>query len=154
MGDALGLSLDEAYSLKRLYFSRLPRVGTFITRVVDTAKIRGNIFNWLGRRYTFPDPAWAYKAPNYLIQGSCADVMKTAMVNVAAYLRDNNLKSRVILSIHDELICEIDLTEVQTVPRVVVEIMESAYPGRNIRLKVDPEWSAVSMADKQKGYPV
>jgi DNA polymerase I-like protein with 3'-5' exonuclease and polymerase domains len=95
---------------------------------------------------------WAYKAPNQLIQGGCADVMKVLMVRLDEMLKGT--KSHQLLSIHDEDIIEMHYSEIDSLPQRIIETMETIYPHDYLPLTASAEWSEISLADKRKGYPV
>lgn len=150
LAKALGISESEARTLREDYFSALPAIRRLIRQIMNAAEKRGYIFNWMGRRYAFPNSSFAYKAPNYLIQGGCADIVKAAMNLLAEYL--NGKKSRMLVQIHDEILFEIHDTEARIVPDLKA-IMESVYPHRHIPLTCGVEHSFKSWADKVEGYP-
>ena len=120
----------EAGDLRKLYFSRLPFVKRMINGIISTAKARKFVFTWCGRRLYLPfnDPESAYKMPNHLIQGGCADVIKSAMVEIHDLLIDK--KSAMLIQVHDELIFEIHDEEEYLIPQLV-KIMESVYKPKN-----------------------
>ncbi len=143
---------EAARQLKDAIFKGSPEMQMFIREVMKTAEKRRYIINWAGRRSYFPDKNFAYKAPNYLIQGGCADVVKFAMNRVDEYLLEK--KSRMILTVHDELPIEVHESELAEVPKRVKEIMESIYPSKYLPLTAGMEWSNKSLADKVKGFPL
>lgn len=147
----LGATREEAKSLKNAIFKASPEMKEFIDLVSNTAKRRGYIFNWAGRRSFFPDSNFAYKAPNYIIQGGCADIVKKAMNEIDEYLLGK--KSRMILQVHDELVVEVHESEAAEVPLRVKEIMESVFTSQYLPLTCGMEYSKTSMADKVKGFP-
>lgn len=149
--ETVGCSLDEARRIRIAMDRGAPEVSRLVGEIMNTARKRKYIINWLGRRSQFPDPRWAYKAPNYLIQGGAADVVKVAMNRIDAMLKDQ--KSRMILTVHDELLIEVHESEIESVPKRVKEIMESIFPWKYLPLQASMEWSAKSFADKVKGYP-
>lgn len=143
----LGVPEIKAKAIQDSLFNAAPGLKDFMKNVKRTAEGRGFIINWLGRVCYFPKRNLCYKAPNTLIQGGGADIVKLAMVKCDSFLE--KYKSRMILNIHDELIFEIAEDE-----RYVVEelknIMETVYPHKNLPLEVDIEWSNKSLADKEK----
>lgn len=152
LADALGISLAEAIELRSKYFRVMPYVQEMIGTIMSTIKTRGWIRNWAGYKYNFSDRSFAYTGPNTLIQGGCAAVMKVAMNEIDELLLPT--KSRMVLTIHDELPTEIHESEILTLPRLIKEKMEKAYPFHYVPLTVGLEWSATSLADKKKGFPV
>lgn len=151
LGGILGISTNAARDLKRAYFHALPRISSFIDQVVSTARTRGYLHNWAGRKLYVSDPELAYRGPNMVIQSGCADIIKRAMVEVAEYLVGR--KSHMLLSIHDELVLEVHEEEIAEVPRRVATIMESVFPAKLLPMRVGMAWSAKSLADKAEGYP-
>lgn len=148
---ALGVSEEEARKFKAKYFSALPMVENFILQCSGAVKTRsalspgnGWIKTWFGRRGYFNDVKWAYKAANFKIQGGSADLMKIAMINIDEYLNDK--KSRMIATIHDELIFYIHEAEKSIIPELV-NIMCNAYPHRFLPMDCSVEISEKSMGD-------
>lgn len=137
----LGVPISDATHLKKLYFSRLPGVKAFIREVMDTASSRGYVQNWMGRRFFLNSFNYAYKAPNWLIQGSAADVCKVAMVRTSGL-------APLLLQVHDELLFSIEPKDFHIVDDIV-NIMESIYKPRNgLGLKVSVSHSFKSFADE------
>jgi len=137
--------LQKAYEKRNLYKSKLPCVDAFIADVIKTAKERGFIFNWLGRKSHFKKQ-FSYSAPNYLIQGGCADVVKLAMIECDKLLIGK--KSRMLIQVHDELIFEIHDDEYFLVPELK-KIMENVYKAKYLPLTCGVEFSKVSWQEKQ-----
>lgn len=146
---------DQARTLKAQLRQAAPEVQNFIDDVMASAQGRGFIFTWAGRRSWFQgrEADFSYKAPNYLIQGGCADVMKIAMTQCADALRARGAKSRMVLTVHDELLLECHESETGWVPGLVKDIMERVYPARYLPLTAAMEYSEISFADKRKGAP-
>jgi len=142
---ALSVSINEATKLKKQYFSKLPKVVEFINKVIQKAEKTGSIHNWFGRIYYFSEDY--YKAPNYLIQGGCADVIKCVLNEVHNLLI--NTKSNILVTIHDEILCEIHNSETYLIPKIKT-IMENIYPGRYLNLDVDISYSDISWHDKKE----
>lgn len=148
----LQCSVEQAKGIRHAIFMGAPEIKVFIRSVMEVAERRGYVFNWFGRRCYFPDTSKAYRAPNYVIAGGCADVVKVAMNEIDGYTQ--GLKSSMRLTVHDELPMYVHESEVATVPRRVHEIMESVYPSKFLRLTAAMEWSDKSLGDKKKGFPV
>ena len=131
----LGISTGEATDLMDEYFERFGGVRDYLEEVVDRARATGYTETMLGRRRYLPDltsdnrqrrqmaERMALNAP---IQGSAADIMKKAMLGVDEALRAANLRSRVLLQVHDELIVEVGAGERDEVERIVREQMGAA----------------------------
>lgn len=136
----LGLSVSEARRLLDRYFMGLPMVENFIDRVRQTARGRGYIKNWAGRRLHC-QPGFDYAMPNHLIQGGCSDVVRKAMVA----LKDAPL----IMQIHDQLVFEVPLYTTKQEIMVWKDIMESVYESKNgMKLTADVSISMKSFAER------
>lgn len=148
LADALKVTLNEATLLKEKYFQALPRVKELVGNIIFQAEQRGYLINYMGRKYIF-EPEFSYKAPNYLIQGGTADVVKLALNECDRMLRGSN--SRPLLQVHDELVFEVHKSELHLC-REIVKIMENVYKA-DLPLTVSPEYSWKNLADKTEGYP-
>lgn len=145
----LARSEVETRAIRDSIFRAAPEISTFIRRVSGTAEKRGFIVNWFGRRCSFPDASFAYRAPNYLIQGGSADVVKLAMNRIHRYLQP--FKTRMVLTIHDEVVFEGPPKEAAIVIPEVQRIMETAYPAKHVPLACSVDHSYKSLADKKEG---
>lgn len=150
LGASLGVSMTDARTLKAKYFAALPGVRKLMSTVSRVAKERGHIRTWAGRRSHFKDPKYAYKAPNSLIQGGGADVMKQAMVYIHQFLEGH--KTHMVLSVHDELIFYVHRTELHLI-KEIQKIMENVYPAKHLPLECSVAWSDRSLADLKEGLP-
>lgn len=141
------LSQTEARELIHSYFAQYAGVKAYIEQIKRTARERGYVQTLLGRRRYFPElqrdtrnvgarNAAEREAINHPIQGSAADIIKIAMVRLHDELHARNLKTRMILQVHDELVLESPDEEVRVVAPLIREAMEQAYPLAS-RLKVD-----------------
>lgn len=115
LSELLKCTATEATELKSHYFAQLPEAKVFISTVYSVIKQRGFVKNFYGRRRRL-DPDDCYKAPNALIQGCAADYIKSKLVNIYKYIRYNNLKSHLVLIVHDELVGMIHDSELEHVP--------------------------------------
>lgn len=151
IADMLSISLEEAQELLAQYFGALPRVKALLGEIRGKAKARKYIFNWFGRRITYPRGEGAYAASNHLIQGGAADVIKVAMNRVHDFLLHSNTSMRLV--IHDELVLVAHHKDLHLIEGVK-KIMEEAYPATYLPLTVSVSHSWTSLADKTKGFPV
>lgn len=140
--------LNKAFAKRSLYKEKLPSVIAFVDDVIKTAKERGYIFNWMGRKSHFKKQ-FSYSAPNYLIQGGCADVVKVAMVKIDEFLVTNKCKSVLIAQVHDELIFEVHDSEHWIVPHLR-KIMSEVYKAKFLPLTCGVDYSKVSWQDKKE----
>jgi DNA polymerase-1 len=131
----LRIESREAKQLITDYFARFGAVRDYLRRVVEQAKVDGHTTTIFGRRRPFPElnsPNRVLRdnaeraALNAPIQGSAADLMKIAMNNIAADLREQDLASRMMLQVHDELIFEVAPGEWDALRTVVTHRMETA----------------------------
>lgn len=116
----LECSKAEAQDVIDRYDERLPGVAAFVERMTLKAESEGSIENVFGRWSPF-EPEWAYKAVNYSVQGTCADIMKRAYIRLAKYLRQNKL-GHVLANIHDEIIIELPVKN--CTPQLLKEIIK------------------------------
>lgn len=131
LAKALGVPLEKAVELKKQYFAVLPGVEMLIKKIMNTAVTKKEIRNWNSRVYKFPDKNYAYKAPNYLIQGGCAEVVKEGMIRVHALLKDK--KSNLLLQIHDELLIEVHESEAG-IEEECKKLLENVYVYKHLPL--------------------
>ncbi|NNG98007.1 DNA polymerase I [Gordonia araii] len=131
----LGISRDEAKEQMEAYFARFGGVRDYLHNVVDVARRNEYTATVYGRRRYLPDlnsDNWQRRqaaermALNAPIQGSAADIIKVAMINVHRRLLEEKLRSRMLLQVHDELVLEIARGERDTVEKVVRDEMGSA----------------------------
>ena len=151
LADSLGVPLEEAARIKRKYFRALPRVRNLIYNSFSMARERGFLWSIFNRRYFFHDSNFCYKALNYLIQGSTSDAMKLSMVRIDSFLKDK--KSRMVLTVHDEIILYVYKDELDLIPEIM-EIMRNAYPSYFHKMDCSVEHSWKSWGDLVEGFPV
>lgn len=129
----LNISRKEAKQYIDTYFERYPNVRKYLTDIAADAKEKGYVTTILNRRRYIPEINDSNKivkafgerlAMNTPIQGSAADIIKLAMVNVYKSLINHKLKSRIILQVHDELILNVYKNETKQVKRIVKQEME------------------------------
>ncbi len=135
LAQQLGIEPDEARVLRDDYFARFGGVRDYLRGVVDEARQSGFTETILGRRRYLPDLASDNRqrremaermALNAPIQGSAADIIKVAMLEVDRVIRERGLRSRLLLQVHDELVLEVAPGESGVVRELVVEAMGGA----------------------------
>ena len=145
LAQRLQLGRKEAKALIDGYFESFPAIKDFIAGNVDFARKNGYVETLFGRRRYLPDinarnatvRALAERnAVNAPIQGTSADIIKLAMIGVAARLKEAGLKSRMVLQIHDELLFDALPSEVETLKQIVVDVMENVV-RLNVPLTVE-----------------
>ena len=141
----LGIDSAEAVALRQAYFDRFGKVHDYLEGVVERARVDGWTETILGRRRYLPDLTSDNRrlremaeraALNAPIQGSAADIIKKAMIDVADALAGAGASSRVLLQIHDELLLEVAPGDADEVERIVRDKM-----GRAVELSVPLEVS-------------
>ncbi|MBC7232766.1 MAG: DNA polymerase I [Chloroflexi bacterium] len=142
------LSQEEAAQFIAKYFAQYPRVQQYLARIKQQAAEQGYVETLLGRKRYFPELRSGSKAHgslkaaaqrmaiNHPIQGTAADIIKIAMIRLHHELQNRNLRSKMILQVHDELVLEVPDHELETVGSLVKSVMENAYP-LDAPLKVD-----------------
>lgn len=136
----LKIPLAEAQFLRHNYFAKLPKVKRFIDEQIYHASRFQELKNWFGRRYTIPRN-YAYIAPNYCIQGGCADWVKIAMNQLDDFLLPK--RSRMLLQIHDELLFEVHESEENIIPdlKAIMENVSHTKPHTHLKYTVGVEYS-------------
>ena len=152
--DALQSSLDidrgTAEALDQAFYKAFPRIKDYQDWVTQHLSMYGYVENLYGRRYYMNDSKWFYKACNYLIQGTCADMVKLFEINVHNYLKDNNLKSKMVLPIHDEIMLLVHKDEmfvIKEVKRIMEDVTDTI---KNIPMISEPEISYTNWAEKEE----
>ncbi|WP_445798156.1 DNA polymerase I [Weizmannia sp. FSL W8-1119] len=148
----LGITRKEAGEFIKRYFASYPRVKEYMDETVREAKQKGYVSTLLKRRRYLPEitsrnfnlRSFAERtAMNTPIQGSAADIIKKAMIDMAKRLKKEKLRARLLLQVHDELIFEAPEEEIEVLKEIVPEVMEHAV-DLAAPLKVDsaygPTW--------------
>ncbi len=141
----LSISRKEAAEYIEQYFATYPKVKEFLDKLVEDAKKNGYITTMFGRRRPIPELSSSNfmqrsfgerVAMNSPIQGTAADIMKIAMIKVWKALKEANLKSKLILQVHDELVIETLAEEVDEVREILAQNMKQAA-DLAVELEVD-----------------
>jgi DNA polymerase-1 len=148
----LGITRKEAGQFIERYFKSYPQVKQYMENIVQEAKQNGYVTTLLHRRRYIPEitsrnfnvRSFAERtAMNTPIQGSAADIIKKAMIDMAERLKTEQLQARLLLQVHDELIFEAPEDEVEKLKEIVPDVMEHALELK-VPLKVDyaygPSW--------------
>ena len=129
----IGVTVKEADAFLKNYLAAFPNVSGYMDKTIADAKANGYVSTLFGRRRTLPELASTNfnvrasgerMARNTPIQGTAADVIKLAMVRVWKRLRDEKMESRLILTVHDELIVEAPEAEAEKAAQILREEME------------------------------
>ncbi|HET92285.1 MAG TPA: DNA polymerase I [Chloroflexi bacterium] len=155
LASATDLTQAEAENFITAYFERFPKVREYIDTTKAQATRQGYVQTLLGRRRYFPELQPGSKAPHHVrqaaermsinapIQGTAADIINIATVNLHRALHERGLNARMILQVHDELVVEAPAEEVETVAPLMRQVMESAFELRaelKVDLKVGENW--------------
>jgi DNA polymerase I len=131
----LNIGRREAQAFIDAYFERYPGIQAFMAARIEEARARQYVTTLLGRRCAVPEihsrngavRGYAERnAINYPVQGSAADIIKVAMVRIQARLDHERLAARMVLQVHDELVLEVPVGEVEVVRQLVRAEMEGA----------------------------
>ncbi|KAA0993196.1 DNA polymerase I [Dyadobacter aurulentus] len=137
LAQRLGIPRGEASEIIRAYFEEFPAVKGYMDRIVNDAREKKYVETILGRRRYLPDiisgnqtnRGYAERnAINAPIQGSAADMIKVAMINIHDFMQKEKLKSRMILQVHDELVFDVHRDEIDFLKEKVDDLMRNAIP--------------------------
>src|SRR5690606_30289210 len=130
------LSRSEAKELIDTYYATYPKLRSFISEQIDFARDHGYVQTVLGRRRYLKDinsrnavvrGAAERNAVNAPIQGSAADIIKIAMINIYDKLEASNYKTKMLLQVHDELVFDVYKPELDAIKTLVKTEMEHAF---------------------------
>ncbi len=148
----LSISKNEANEYINQYFETYPDVKKFLDDTVKLAKMNGYTTTLFDRRRPIPEILSSNfiqrsfgerAAKNAPIQGSAADIIKIAMINVEKALIKNNLKARIVLQVHDELLIEAPIDEQEKVKEILYEQMKGAASLKvplEVEIQVGKDW--------------
>ena len=143
----IGTSRKKAKEYIEKYFAKYPGIKAYMDRTVKECKERGYVETLWGRRRYVPEiksnnfnvrQFGERVAMNAPIQGTAADIIKIAMINIEKELEDKRLESKLLLQVHDELVIETKLEEIETVRELLVRNMENVIK-MDVPLKVEAE---------------
>ena len=141
----IGVSLNEAREFIRRYFEEYPEIKIFMEKIVEDCKKDGFVSTVLNRKRYIPtihDKNYIVReqakrfAMNSPIQGSGADILKLAMIKVDAVMKEKQMKSKMILQVHDELLFDVYKEELDDMMDIIRTAMEDAFL-MDVPLKVD-----------------
>ena len=147
LSEQTGINRREAKDFMEQYLEHYSGIKNYMDDIVNEAKSKGYIDTAFGRRRYIPE----LKSNNYMVrkfgervamntpvQGTAADIMKIAMINVYRKLKEEKMEAKIVLQIHDELLIEAPISEKEKVKKILVEQMENAAK-LNVPLKVEAE---------------
>jgi len=137
LANNLNIPRSEASEFIKSYFREFPAVKKYMDEVVNIAREQEYVETILGRRRYLPEinsrnmtmRGFAERnAINAPIQGSAADIIKIAMINIHQWMKENQFRSKMIMQVHDELVFDIHKDELDTIKEPIVEFMKNAHP--------------------------
>ncbi len=153
LSERLGISRSESKTLIENYLNSYPRVKEYMQEIVEKAREQGYVTTIHGRKRYLPEinsrngalRGYAERnAINAPLQGSAADIIKIAMIDIDAEIHRRGLRSRMIIQVHDELIFNVVPEEAAELQQLVIERMEAAHSAGRVRLEVSaglaPNW--------------
>jgi len=135
LGQRLSIPRKEAKEIIDSYFAKYPKIKSYMDEAIVQAKANGYVETMLGRRRNLKDINSSNaivrghaerNAINAPIQGTAADVIKIAMINVLKEMKVKKLNSRMLLQVHDELVFDVDKNEIEVMEKLVKDNMENA----------------------------
>ena len=141
----LGIKRTEAKEIIEQYFKQFPGLQNYMVDTVETARKTGFVSTMMGRKRYLRDinsnsglarSNAERMAVNTPIQGTAADMIKVAMINVHKAIKDQNLRSKLILQVHDELVFDVHKDEFEKMKALVEDKMKNAMPGLKVPILV------------------
>lgn len=142
----LGISRNEATDLIKNYFKEFSGLKNFMDETIKSARELGYVKTLLGRRRNLRDinsrnsltaSNAERMAVNTPIQGTAADMIKIAMINIHKDIKDNALQSKMILQVHDELVFDVHQSEMEIVKNIINDRMKNAMPGLRVPILIE-----------------
>ncbi len=145
LSERLNIPRKEAAEIIENYFAKYPGIKTYMDASIEIAKEKGYVETIMGRRRYLRDinssnnnvRGFAERnAINAPIQGSAADMIKIAMINIHNDFKVQNLKSKMLLQVHDELVFDVWIDELEIVKPIIENRMKNAIPSLNVPMEV------------------
>ena len=142
----INISIKDAKTYIEKFYESYPKVKEFFDNVikkceetwyVETLYGRRRFINWINDRNALIKNSAVREAINMPIQWTSADIIKLAMIKVAKFLKENKLKSKMIMQVHDELVFDVTSDEKEIIEKEIKIILESILKDKPIKLKVD-----------------
>ncbi len=136
LSENIGVSAKEAKEFIDTYLETYPGIKDYMENTIKEAKEKGYVKTMFGRKRNIPElkntvytirQSGERIALNTPIQGTAADIIKLAMVKVYKALKEHNLKSKMIIQVHDELVFDIYEDELEKINKIVTDIMDNVY---------------------------
>lgn len=145
LGENIGMRAKEAQTFIDTYLETYPGIKEYMDSTIKSAKEKGYVKTMFGRIRNIPElkntvytirQSGERIALNTPIQGTAADIIKLAMVKVYKAMKENNLKSKMLIQVHDELIFDVPQDELEKLSKIVEDVMDNVYK-LNVPLSVD-----------------
>lgn len=145
LSERLNIPRKEAAAIIENYFEKYPRIKAYMDESIDQAREKGYVETIMGRRRYLRDinssnhtvRGYAERnAINSPIQGSAADMLKIAMINIHKDFIDKGIKSKMLLQVHDELVFDVLKTELEIVKPIIENRMKNAIPSLTVPMEV------------------
>ncbi len=139
LSERLGIPRNESKKLIEDYMNTYPQIKEYISDIIEKGREDGYVTTFTGRRRMLPEITsrnavvrgyGERNAVNAPLQGSAADIIKIAMISIDRRLREEGLRSTMLLQVHDELLFNVKPDELASLQKMVVEEMSSAYKGK------------------------
>ncbi len=152
LGENIGVSAKEANEFIKTYLETYPGINEYMEKTIKDAKEKGYVKTMFGRKRNIPElkntvytirQSGERIALNTPIQGTAADIIKLAMVKVYKALKENNLKSKMIIQVHDELVFDLYEEELEKLNKIVTDIMDNVYELKvplNVSVNYGKNW--------------
>jgi DNA polymerase-1 len=145
LSERLNIPRKEAAGIIESYFEKYPRIKQYMDESIDNARERGYVETIMGRRRYLRDinssnhtvRGYAERnAINAPIQGSAADMIKIAMINIQSDFKQKNIRSKMLLQVHDELVFDVLKEELETVKEIVSHRMRTAITSLKVPMEI------------------
>ncbi len=146
LSERLNIPRKEAASIIENYFEKYPRIKAYMDESIEIAREKGYVETIMGRRRYLRDinssnhtvRGYAERnAINAPIQGSAADMIKIAMINIHHEFKNKNLKSKMLLQVHDELVFDVSIDELEIVKPIIENHMKNAIPNLIVPIEIE-----------------
>ncbi|MDQ3046499.1 MAG: DNA polymerase I [Bacteroidota bacterium] len=145
LSERLNIPRKEAAGIIENYFDKYPRIKSYMDESIELAREKGYVETIMGRRRNLRDITSSNhtvrgfaerNAINAPIQGSAADMIKIAMINIHRDFKEKNLKSKMLLQVHDELVFDVWKEEMEVVKSIVADRMKNAIPSLTVPMEI------------------
>ena len=145
LSEDLGISISEAKDFMKRYFETYPGIKEYMNREIEDAYRLGYVKTIMNRKRVITELSSSNRmirsmgeriALNTKVQGSAADILKMAMINIDRRFREEGIRSKMLLQVHDELIFNVLCSEIEVVTGIIREEMENVYK-LSVPLRVD-----------------